>query len=375
MAHLTSEQEHICNIVKVVFATISLVCSTLVIFLIVKLNKRNGYILLIASMCICQMIYDASFELSLTHSNSLCTLMYAGLFVGGLSVSIWTNIVSVVVLYMVTYLKSLNILKIYPMLFIIAFVIPLILATFNYPHEFMLHCGDSNATARGVGFFYLYGRLASTLISILTYAMTSYKVRKMKRLMHTKDSIDRLTTRMKYYVLVQILFRVFPSWSELNPGHFPLELLLAIFAPATGIAYFAVFLHMQPGAYRMFRQILNQGCFVNVIPEREERTSDMKDELDLSKETTIATTNQLNDSFRIGVGEVDRDESQALAKLLPPHFSEETQYDEHSNSDFEDEEEDYSIATSSLQNYTQLVAESIRNFTNRRDHESSNVDM
>ena len=66
----------------------------------------NGYLLLVASMTFCEILYDFNFMLAVSSSSSACYTEQFLDIVGGLSLSIWTNIISFVIMYVVTYLRS-----------------------------------------------------------------------------------------------------------------------------------------------------------------------------------------------------------------------------------------------------------------------------
>ena len=72
-----------------------------------SLTKFNGYLLLILSMACCQILYDLNYMLGISYSYSGCMAWHFLDILGGLSVSLWTNILSFIVYYIVTFIKSL----------------------------------------------------------------------------------------------------------------------------------------------------------------------------------------------------------------------------------------------------------------------------
>lgn len=71
-----------------------------------KATKFNGYLLLIASTTICQCLYDINYILGITNSYSGCVTWHFLDLLGGMSVTIWTNVLSFAIYYVVTYIRS-----------------------------------------------------------------------------------------------------------------------------------------------------------------------------------------------------------------------------------------------------------------------------
>ena len=207
-------------------------------------------------MCISEMIYDLGFILSMYHDSLPCKLKLSFLFVGGIAVSIWTNVIACIVFYMVTYLTPVNITNLYPYFFMLAFVMPCLVAYSEFPENFNWHCrANMNEKTYWTGNFYAYWRVVSVFISIIAYALTSYKIAQMKQNKNeATDLISSLSKRMKYYVLVQILIRLIPTYVEIIAPNssFILFVLAAISAPLSGLGYFIVFLTMHPRAGALF---------------------------------------------------------------------------------------------------------------------------
>ena len=70
-------------------------------------TKFNGYLLIILSMTCCQILYDLNYMIGITSTYDGCVAWHFLDFLGGLSVPLWTNILSFIVYYIVTYIKSL----------------------------------------------------------------------------------------------------------------------------------------------------------------------------------------------------------------------------------------------------------------------------
>ena len=68
--------------------------------------KFSGYLLLIVSMASCQILYDLSYMLRVVNRYPNCLFSYFLTWLGGLSVAIWSNILSFIIYYVVTYIRS-----------------------------------------------------------------------------------------------------------------------------------------------------------------------------------------------------------------------------------------------------------------------------
>ena len=69
-------------------------------------SKFSGYFLLIVSMALCQILYDFSYMLRVVKQYPNCLVSYFLTWLGGLSVAIWSNILSFIIYYVVTYIRS-----------------------------------------------------------------------------------------------------------------------------------------------------------------------------------------------------------------------------------------------------------------------------
>jgi hypothetical protein len=203
-----------------------------------------------------ELVYDVSCCLSFSHAAWLCKLKNAGIFVGGMGVSIWSLIIAAVVLYMVTYLRPVRIANMYPLYFLLAVLVPMVLAFYDFDNEFELHCGGGvNESSWSIGLTYTYGRVVCLVLSIIVYALTSYKSHLMRQVAPApaSQSIETLCGRMKYYVLVQVFIRLVPTYTQVIQPHSPfaLQLISSMCAPLSGLGYFVVFMTIHPGAARL----------------------------------------------------------------------------------------------------------------------------
>ncbi len=274
-----STSQWIGGIILVSTAFISFVSTLTTLFLIHDMKRWNGYLLLIYNMTICQMFYDLSFFLVPFYdsSNQVVNVITFLTAAAGLAVAFWTNIISVVLYVIVQYLQSFQIDK-YFMTFFCSIVFTSLL--FAFFDTFYLHDKEAHRVLFNV---YFWTRVASILFNITIQGLISYKLHLMgfsstpKQQHHpssssysvasaasaaAKDPIRVLSSRLKYYPIVQIITRSGAMWYQLqygdrwnnvgDTGAFMQILSLCFYSvclPSAGLGYFIVFLIVQPSAY------------------------------------------------------------------------------------------------------------------------------
>lgn len=118
-----SEIEVVSAVLLGILATVSLVATLITLYLIYDMNRWNGYMLLIFNLTLFQALYDVSFYFLMAFRNSACFQIFTFLATfSGLSVSLWTNIISCVLFYIVMRMRSFHI-KFYIKYFFAAIVI------------------------------------------------------------------------------------------------------------------------------------------------------------------------------------------------------------------------------------------------------------
>ena len=223
-----------------VVAIISILCSLTTLTLIHRIGKWSGYLLLVYSLTVCQLIYDFSFLFfGGYHFRTVYSVIQFLVTVGGVGVALWSNILSVVVLHIVTYHSSLDIGKYYIFLFAFS-TLPALGWAIYCVFSDKIDLNDS---------IYNYFRFLSILINYL------------KRNTPSLGPLKVLSSRFKYYPICQVLIRTpaviyqysygFGTSGYRSPSsttQFVSLIFYAMFAPIGGIAYFIVFLCMQPQA-------------------------------------------------------------------------------------------------------------------------------
>lgn len=234
------------------------------------MNKWNGYLAIITNMCLCQIVYDVSFSLhiSANDDNTMIAVWNGLQFFGGMSVSIWTNILALIILRVVLVKKSTDILYNLHYLCAIVLIPSIVLGSMLVA----LH----HSSAYTIEEIYYWGRLGSIWINFIIHVVIWYRSYQMKstRIMSARTpqeiAIQVLSDRMIYYPLMQTLTRIGASWYEAIYGFGPFpgdtsnnQFSLAIFyagtSPATGIGYLIIFLLMQPFAMVQLMSLVRSG--------------------------------------------------------------------------------------------------------------------
>lgn len=102
-----SAKRHSHSLVK-----INTVFQTVLAYLKLSNLRLSGYLFLIVSMELFQILYDLEYILGISRSYSGCITQQYFRYLGGLSVTLWTNIISFIIYYVVTYIQSVVMLSI-----------------------------------------------------------------------------------------------------------------------------------------------------------------------------------------------------------------------------------------------------------------------
>lgn len=288
---------YIANWVQFSVATISFFCSLSTLLLIHRMRILNGYFAIIASMTVCQMTYEFNFILGVLPGYVNCILYNMLDVFGGLSFSLWSNVLSYVVLYIVVNIRSIDIAGQYKYFFMFAVFPPLALAIM-VPMAMIQPSDDDDRpdpfcqyTEGDLGKFivntYYWGRLATIFINFVAFFAISKKVSSMMksvggrteawtlanlspvqlaaRLFNKEESqgfgrqtsqvratavkqcvaILVLASRMKYYPLAQALSRSGGAWDEYDNRKYSnpeSTFISSVLSPAPGIFNFIIFL-------------------------------------------------------------------------------------------------------------------------------------
>ena len=133
MTNNESVEEYFFAFWLLLISTISLLCILLNLHLIYSAHRWNGYVLVLFIMSLCQVVFDMSFYVLLLayiyQDVTWLAKTYIFLnYLGGLSTSLWSNIISAIALYVVLTLKAFNIYKNLRVFALVAMLPPLVFA-------------------------------------------------------------------------------------------------------------------------------------------------------------------------------------------------------------------------------------------------------
>mmetsp|Transcript_2651 Transcript_2651/g.3979 ORF Transcript_2651/g.3979 Transcript_2651/m.3979 type:complete len:371 (-) Transcript_2651:295-1407(-) len=252
------------------FATLSLFASVITLILIKRLKKWNGYLQLVVSLTICQIAYDIGFYPLPWFYTRVGELLFILLNTsGGLASSLWSNAIILVTCHIVMHLRSVDIIKMYPLYFTLVMVPSLSVAIVSAVFP------DSSYTQMA----YLAIRSLSILVNIVAILIIFCKISRMQKEGDVREDpncnpVFVLSKRLVYYCMVQTVTRIGSSWYQLQYGFggtydadsaSTLETAVYfsefILNPSAGIGYLIVFLYIQPDAVGELRSLLRPRKF------------------------------------------------------------------------------------------------------------------
>ncbi len=283
--------------------------SFTMILLIRRMNRWTGFTYLIYGVAYMQLIYDVTFFNSLISVTSDAVSVAANSLqiYSEIAVTLITNVIGGITLYVVIWKKSFDLLYYVPHIFL---AIGLWSITYSILYYVAIFATESSLTLRDIMFIYLITRAASLAINVI-FAITIFiwLIRLGSFQSETVESkaLRSFGWRLFLYPTVQVLSRVSrmvydivygynaaPEYGfNYNPNNttkrqFDLQCLIALTMPIASIGYLCIFLVMQPRAYPVLREML----FGRISPNCE------VDETDLPKGTTHVGRNTVNSAGR-----------------------------------------------------------------------------
>ena len=248
------------------FATLSLLASLLTLLLIRRLNKWNGYMQLVVSLTCCQIVYDIGFYPLIWFNHVEGKIAYIALNTwGGLTSTLWSNVIILVTCRIVVELRTIDIVKRCRYYYFAVYVPSTVMAVLS---SIML--GNVCLT---VTYFLL--RSLSIIVNVLAIVIIFFKINTMRKngdsfsVSAKTNPVFVLSLRLVYYCAVQTITRIGNSWYQLQYGfgggydadsasalEKSLYLSEFILTPSAGIGYLVVFLCIQPEAYKELRRMV-----------------------------------------------------------------------------------------------------------------------
>jgi hypothetical protein len=257
--------------VEFAIATMSLICSFLTLVIIKKMKIWNGNLLLITTLTMLQICYDINFMFGICPGYIPCVIWHFLDVFGGLGVQFTTNVMSFIIVYIVTEIESVNILKNYKYFSIYMIIIPFI---FGFLSMFSLQQANADddkpytecvyqdtILADIVENFYYWARLVCIVFNMIAFGFVSYRVNQLgfdQNKNHGRSTetgltaferkshaVKALASRMKYYPFVQAITRCGSAWNEFQNYEYSNNvstIMSAVCSSFSGTAYFLVFL-------------------------------------------------------------------------------------------------------------------------------------
>lgn len=261
------------DIVSCTFGSVSLLCSLFTVALIAISKKWTGYLLLLLSLTLSQILYDINYIMRISRTPDICLLSFFLDIWGGLGLSFWTNILAFVVAYTVLASASVKIFHHYALFSLYGTVLPIVLALIVVcvpnvvSNDDNGNSNDCHYSSGDIGSFvynvYYWGRFGAIFLTIILCSVSFLRLRTMRRELEgagsfqsssvTADNSSQNTTkvvfmtvsRMNYYAIAQVLCRSGAAWNEWNYGAYSTyssSLAAAVCSPSTGIFNFIIFL-------------------------------------------------------------------------------------------------------------------------------------
>jgi hypothetical protein len=260
---------------------ISTSASLIMLWLIIKMKKWNGHLLLITTMTAFQTLYDISFYSAMVDVHNVYVTVSSNVaqIVGGMASAFLSNVIAGLAFYVILYRQSFPIFKAYP--YILVFVllvtgVAALLFLLSVTVEDKEYLADIS-----VLYVYFYARLVSIGINFVFALLTMLQIRRTRSgketMSHVEKVINRLSLRLFYYPIVQAISRSGCAWYEMRYGYnfdpnsgynfspehtsnfaFAAQCTMALSMPVASIGYLIIFLIMQPKAFYSFVHILDK---------------------------------------------------------------------------------------------------------------------
>jgi hypothetical protein len=237
------------NDVTIPIAAVSSACMAILIAILRKV-RWNGFIVLIFCLAVCTLVRCSSYFFKLIPSCGEGLYLIIDM-ISDIQSGIWTNFISLTLLRMVYTLKTVNIVAEMPYYLVINFIIPFSVGIYSLA-AFGLTSDRFRVSFR----IFYWIRFAIITVNVCCYVVSIYlalrlsvQVKANKLTQSQADAICMLVFRMQSFAVAQVVTRAGSMWQQWNRDSYdypPAEWLASLTSPACGIAYFIVFLYIQP---------------------------------------------------------------------------------------------------------------------------------
>jgi hypothetical protein len=337
---MSSGRLFVASVIAIVFSSFSFICSLLNLMLIAVMRQWNGFLAILCSMAVCQMIYDGTFYLSYDTNINYTASAWWSFFqaFGGLSVTFWTNVLSAVICYVIMTRNKFDILKYFGLLSLIVYGITLIIAVV----ELVCNLEGMQVCTHALTETYYWARIASIAFNFVVFGYVYWYIHGMQDGKHPRNDAEMsmfvLARRMMYYPLIQFFSRIFNAVYEELFGFSPYEgdagsmqsmqqfimqCIACMTQPSAGIGFLIIFLIFQPLATDHLWALLTKCSAAHVTKLRPKRSescaplagvthnSQFESEVDLSRSRHTLTN--IDESLLPGYKYHDLDENDLMA--------------------------------------------------------------
>lgn len=294
--------------------------------------------MLITYLSMSEILYIVFLICSISYPTAVSILILRNIF--SLMVCFWTNVISFVVFYVVTFLKVFETAKNILAVFVIVSVPSVVVALLTQLLE------PTNTSWKNPSYFtYYLLQISSMVLNIIFYISVMVLLNRRSSAAdedaRNNDPVRLLVERLRLYAMVQVACRVPVLWysplvGQFNSSLFDLSsqdnfekastIICAATIPSSGIGFFLIYLKYTPGAYLLLRNTFFEACYLLRIKARPDgdfaedtlRKSVKKRKL-ASKDASVASSTRgyrcTFDAYRPG----DDDNAHAV---VPFHTSE-----------------------------------------------------
>lgn len=192
---------------NLIMAIIASVASTTNIAVIRRM-KPSGYLLLLLTMSVFQLMYDLTVFFSNVDVNYWVTTV-ANVFqiVGGIGESLTSNFIALVVLYIVKKRKSCDIYASYNYMLSFCLIVSATNTIF-YLYAQIPENAHPDQSSMALLFMYYYIRLGSIFLNFIIFGVSAYLIQRIRSKGTSRSeaeaAITTLSRRLIYYPIVQV---------------------------------------------------------------------------------------------------------------------------------------------------------------------------